>query len=73
MQLFVAQQRFSLISGGLSGFAPAACEKAVCGVRPVRLNEHLCAASLIQSTAILCIRYACGTECFLVKLFMDVN
>jgi hypothetical protein len=36
------------ISGVLRGFAPAACEKAVCGVLRVRLNENPCAALLIE-------------------------
>jgi len=38
------------MSGVLRGFAPAACEEAVCGVRFVRLNENPCAALLIKKT-----------------------
>jgi hypothetical protein len=30
------------MSGVLRGFAPAACEKAVCGVRSIRLDENPC-------------------------------
>jgi hypothetical protein len=38
------------LSGVLRGFAPAAYEKAVCGVRFVRLDENPCAALLIKKT-----------------------
>jgi hypothetical protein len=33
------------MSGVLRGFAPAAYEEAVCGVRSVRLNENPCPPS----------------------------
>ncbi len=38
------------MSGVLRGFAPAAYEKAVCGVPLVRLDENPCAALLIKKT-----------------------
>ncbi len=41
------------MSGVLRGFAPAAYEKAVCGVPSVRLNENPCAALLIRREALL--------------------
>jgi hypothetical protein len=50
MALIVAERRFAPMSGVLRGFAPAACEKAVCGVPSVRLKENPCAALLIKKT-----------------------
>jgi hypothetical protein len=41
------------MSGVLRGFAPAAYEKAVCGVLYVHLNENPCAALLIRKTPYL--------------------
>ncbi len=58
------------MSGVLRGFAPAAYEKAVCGVPSVRLNENPCAALLIKKNSSF-MNWKLKLRPTLVTLFVD--
>jgi hypothetical protein len=70
MALLLPSNASRPMSAVLRGFAPAACEKAVCGVLSVRLNENPCVPPRQDSSKKLLIyeleTYAVPNSCHVI-------